>query len=71
MSLDPPNEPNDFVAGDVRVEVHAALLSTHVLWLREHNRIASKISEALKDKLNHLSVKEKDDLIFEVRENSC
>jgi len=66
MNVDPPNEPNDFVAGDVRVEVHAALLSMHVLWLREHNRIAAKLSKSLGNYLSNLSVKERDDLIFEV-----
>jgi len=41
---------NNFVAGDGRAEAHSTILSTHILWLREHNRIASQMAAAVKQK---------------------
>ncbi len=35
---------NTFVAGDVRANEHTALLSTHTLFVREHNRLADIIA---------------------------
>ena len=40
-------DPEDFVAGDGRVMSQPTLLSFHVLWLREHNRIATQLKTAL------------------------
>ena len=41
---------DNFVAGDGRAEAHPTILSTHILWLREHNRIASRMAAAIKQK---------------------
>lgn len=60
-----PNQPDDFVAGDERVETHATLLSMHVLWMREHNRVASSLAQVLKDKLRNYDQKEFDELVFQ------
>ncbi len=42
----PENEKGQFVAGDIRVNEHAGLSAMHTLWMREHNRIADKLSNS-------------------------
>ena len=59
-------DPEDFVAGDGRVMSQPTLLSFHVLWLREHNRIASRLKTALHKALDHFSAQSKDEVLFQV-----
>ena len=40
----PQDDSGQFISGDVRVNEHAGLSSMHTLWMREHNRVADKIS---------------------------
>jgi len=48
MAVEPNLSGENFVAGDGRAESHSTILSTHTLWLREHNRIAGLMLEELK-----------------------
>ena len=66
MSAEFPNKDDDFVTGDVRSQIHATLLSMHVLWMREHNRIAEKLAAALKYKIDKMGPKERDEVLFQV-----
>ena len=43
-NLLPENETGSFISGDVRVNENLGLTSMHTLWMREHNRIANKLS---------------------------
>ncbi len=43
MSFAGFNFSNSFVAGDARANEHVALLSMHILFVREHNRLAGEI----------------------------
>ena len=58
------------MAGDGRVMSQPTLLSFHVLWLREHNRIASRLKTALQAALegqdHHFSDQAKDEVLFQV-----
>lgn len=36
---------NCFAAGDIRVNEQIGLLAMHIIWMREHNRIATKLKE--------------------------
>ncbi len=45
MSFAGFNFTNSFVAGDARANEHVALLSMHILFVREHNRLAGEILE--------------------------
>ena len=47
MKIEFPNKEDDFVAGDGRNQIHATLLSMHVMWLREHNKIADKLGQGV------------------------
>ena len=42
------------------------LLSLHVLWLREHNRIASGLKTALEAALRNFTDQAKDEVLFQV-----
>ena len=56
----------DFLSGDTRCMVHSTVLSTHILWLNEHNRIANGISKVLRSKLpTQLPPDHFDELIFQ------
>ena len=66
MSLDLPHKEDDFIAGDERIQIQATLLSMHVMWMREHNRIAEKLNQVLKDRLAKLTPKERDEIVFQV-----
>lgn len=44
MAMDGVLGASTFVAGDVRANENAALISMHTLWVREHNRIAEIIA---------------------------
>jgi hypothetical protein len=66
MKTEFPNREEDFIAGDERNQIHATLLSMHVMWMREHNRIAENLEQALRSKLEKLDPKERDEIIFQV-----
>ena len=68
MSVEFPNKEDDFMAGDERNQIHATLLSMHVMWMREHNRVAEKLKQYLNNRLEQLPPKERDELIFQVCE---
>ncbi|MEE9352713.1 MAG: peroxidase family protein, partial [Thiotrichaceae bacterium] len=44
-NLLPENDQGHFLSGDVRANENLGLTSMHTLWMREHNQIASKLSE--------------------------
>ena len=56
-------KPDDFVAGDDRAQSLASLLSVHVLWHREHNRIARKLAPLIRPKGTQQN---KDELLYQV-----
>ena len=64
--MDEGENGDDFVSGDGRVMSQPTLLSLHVLWLREHNRIASKLETVLRPALQNLSDQAKDEVLFQV-----
>lgn len=66
MEINEPEDPEDFVAGDGRVMSQPTLLSFHVLWLREHNRIASQLKTALSVALDNFGDHAKDQVLFQV-----
>ena len=66
MEINEAEDPEDFVAGDGRVMSQPTLLSLHVLWLREHNRIASKLGMALRPALHNFTDQAKDEVLFQV-----
>ena len=68
MKAEYPNLDDDFVSGDERTQIHATLLSMHVLWMREHNRIAEKLAEVLMPRLEKYGRKERDEILFQVPE---
>lgn len=65
LGLEPNDvhKPNDFVAGDDRAQSQPTLLSMHVLWLREHNRIAKNLQSLLKPKGNQPNI---DEILYQV-----
>ena len=66
MSLDLPHKEDDFISVDERNQIQATLLSMHVLWMREHNRIAEKLNQVLRERLEKLTPKERDEIVFQV-----
>ena len=67
METNEGEDPEDFVAGDGRVMSQPTLLSLHVLWLREHNRIASNLKTALgEEALHKFNDQERDEILFQV-----
>jgi len=48
-NLLPKNEKGEFEAGDKRVNENSVLIAMHLLWAREHNRIADEVSKAYYD----------------------
>ena len=66
METNEGEDPEDFVAGDGRVMSQPTLLSLHVLWLREHNRIASNLKTALDQALHKFNNQERDEILFQV-----
>ena len=57
---------DDFVAGDDRAMSQPTLLSMHILWLREHNRVAKNLQYYLKPKGDQ----SQDDILFQVIKES-
>ena len=57
------HKASDFVAGDDRAISQPTLLSMHVLWLREHNRIARKLQGLLKPRGDQPSL---DEILYQV-----
>lgn len=49
LSLENAPDPTNrfFVGGDIRVQENVNLLALHVIWLREHNKVADEIKSAL------------------------
>lgn len=54
-----PQKQMDFVAGDNRVNEHPFLSAMHVIFLREHNRIAAQFKKYLRNELKN------DEVIFQ------
>jgi hypothetical protein len=67
METNEGEDAEDFVAGDGRVMSQPTLLSLHVLWLREHNRIASQLKTVLEPALHSFNDQEKDEVLFQVK----
>lgn len=65
MEVKPTQSPDDFIAGDGRAMSQATLLSFHVLWLKEHNRVAKELAKALSSQLINYSDKSKDEILFQ------
>ncbi|CAB4059044.1 unnamed protein product [Lepeophtheirus salmonis] len=65
QSLYKSQEKDDFVAGDGRCQAHSTILAMHVIWFREHNRIANALGPLLKHYIHHLDEWEQDEIIFQ------
>ncbi len=50
-----PERPEDFMAGDMRVNEHPFLATLHVVFVREHNRLAKLLREYLPAKYRTVS----------------
>ena len=66
METNEPDRPEDFVAGDGRVMSQPTLFSFHVLWLREHNRIARELKNVLAEAVSNYSIHTQDEVVFQV-----
>ena len=61
-SVSDVHKMTDFMAGDDRAMSQPTLLSMHVVWFREHNRIAKYLKYYLKSK----GEQSLDDILFQV-----
>ena len=59
-------DPEIFLSGDDRCMAQPTLLSMHSLWLKEHNRIATELKKAFKDKLNEFSILDQDEILYQI-----
>jgi len=50
-----PEKIDDFMAGEMRVNEHPFLTTMHIVFVREHNRIAKLLKEYLPSALHQVS----------------
>ena len=67
METNEGEDPEDLVAGDGRVMSQPTLLSLHVLWLREHNRIAASLKNVLHNDMRNFTDQAVDQVLFQVK----
>jgi len=61
----PHESPDDFMCGDSRAQAHSSVLSMHITWMREHNRIAKELGQIFRQKYSQYQGQELDELIFQ------
>ena len=65
LSAKPYESQDDYITGDNRAQTHSTILATHVLWMREHNRVAKALLEPIKQQYPQLSADKLDELVFQ------